>query len=62
VNDQASTIRAASNADYDLSTARPLRIGRGQIDSVNGRLADLRAYRRALKPAEIQQQAAAKPI
>jgi len=49
-------------ADYDLSTDRPLRIGRGQIDSFNGRMADLRAYRRALTAAEIQQQAAAKPM
>lgn len=40
-------------AEYDLSCARPLRIGFGGQDYFNGSLSDLRLYRRALADAEI---------
>ena len=40
-------------AEYDLSTPSPLRIGFGQHDYFNGRMKDLRLYRRALGEAEI---------
>jgi len=41
-------------ADYDLSTKSPLRIGFGQHDYFNGRMRDLRLYRRALGKEEIR--------
>jgi hypothetical protein len=41
-------------ADYDVSTDQPLRIGFGQIDYFTGKLADVRAYNRALSVCEIQ--------
>ena len=41
-------------AEYDLSTPSPLRIGFGQHDYFNGRMKDLRLYRRALDEAEIR--------
>ena len=40
-------------ADYDLTNDAPLRIGLGQHDYFNGRLPDVRLYRRALSPEEI---------
>lgn len=40
-------------AEYDLSTPSPLGIGFGQHDFFNGRMKDLRLYRRALGDAEI---------
>ena len=40
-------------ADYDLTNDAPLRIGLGQHDYFNGRLSDVRLYRRALSPEEI---------
>lgn len=41
-------------AEYDLSSPSPLRIGFGQHDYFNGRMKDLRLYRRALGEAEIR--------
>ena len=40
--------------DYDLSNTQPLKIGLGQHDYFNGRMKDLRIYRRALGEAEIR--------
>lgn len=40
-------------ADYDLMNDRPLRVGTGENDFFNGRMADLRIYDRALSAAEI---------
>jgi hypothetical protein len=37
----------------DVSTDAPLRLGAGPHDSLNGRLADVRLYRRALAPPEV---------
>ena len=39
---------------FDLSTDQPLRIGAGAIDTFNGRLRDLRLYRRALADDDIR--------
>ena len=41
-------------ADYDLNTNRPLKIGFGQHDYFNGRMKDLRIYRRALSPKDVE--------
>jgi hypothetical protein len=41
-------------ADYDLSNASPLRIGFGQHDYFNGRMADLRVYRRAIGEEDVR--------
>ncbi|MCY4373238.1 MAG: hypothetical protein OXC31_05635, partial [Spirochaetaceae bacterium] len=38
---------------FALSTTQPLRIGAGAIDTFNGRIRDLRLYRRALAADEI---------
>ncbi|MBI5396487.1 MAG: LamG domain-containing protein [Verrucomicrobia bacterium] len=48
-------------AGYDLDTTAPLRIGAGANGPFNGRLSDLRIYRRTLEPAEIRQLAAKAP-
>lgn len=40
--------------DFNLSTDQPLKIGFGPNDYFKGRLADVRIYRRALKPEEIK--------
>jgi hypothetical protein len=45
--------QAIDAADYDLSTAAPLYLGKGANDSFNGRLRDVRLYRRALSAKEI---------
>lgn len=39
--------------DYDVTTVQPLWIGRGTTDVLNGRLADVRLYRRALTAQEV---------
>ena len=39
---------------YNLSTDAPLRIGTGMNGAVNGRLADVRVYRRTLNASEIE--------
>jgi hypothetical protein len=44
--------------DYDLASSTPLRIGFGQHDYFNGRMKDLRLYRRALSESEIASLAA----
>ena len=41
-------------ADYNLDHGGPLRIGSGQHDYFNGRIADLRLYRGALGAREIE--------
>ncbi len=41
--------------EYNLDTAAPLRIGAGVNGPLNGRLTDVRIYRRTLEPSEIQQ-------
>lgn len=46
-------------ADYDLSNGKPLRIGNGEHDVFNGKMKDLRLYRRALGEEGVQ--ALAKP-
>jgi hypothetical protein len=40
-------------ADYDVSTDRPLRIGFGSTDYFSGKIAQLRAYQRALSDEEV---------
>jgi hypothetical protein len=40
-------------SQYDLSHARPLRIGFGQTDYFHGRMADVRVHKKALNPAVI---------
>lgn len=40
-------------AEYDLSNDEPLSIGKGPTDYLNGRLCDLRIYRRAFSAEEI---------
>ena len=44
----------ADPAGYDVSTDRPLRIGVGSTDHFNGKIAELRAYDRALSEREVQ--------
>ncbi len=41
-------------ADYDLSNDKPLKIGFGAHDYFNGKMKNLRIYRKALSPAEIK--------
>jgi dienelactone hydrolase len=50
---QVAVSSAFDPAEYDLSTAGPLRIGFGEHDYFKGKLRDLRLYRRALTEAEI---------
>jgi hypothetical protein len=50
-----------NTADYDLSTAQPLRIGVGQTEYFAGKMADVRLYRTALNQAEIQDLFARRP-
>ena len=40
--------------EYELTSGQPMRIGTGENDFFNGRLADLRIYNRALSPDEIR--------
>ncbi len=42
-------------ADYDLTADRPLLVGAGPTDYFRGRMRDLRAYDRALAPAEVRE-------
>ena len=46
--------RPCDASAFDLSTDQPLRIGAGAIDTFNGRLRDLRLYRRALADDDIR--------
>jgi hypothetical protein len=48
-------------ADYDLSIDEPLRIGFGQSEYFDGRMADVRLYRGALGDGAIEKLAAARP-
>jgi hypothetical protein len=48
-------------ADYDLSTEQPLRIGFGQIDYFNGKIAEVRFYKKAITPTQIRELAASGP-
>lgn len=41
-------------SDYNLDVDVPLKIGAGSNDVLNGRLSDVRIYRRALDPEEIR--------
>jgi hypothetical protein len=43
-----------NSADYDLASDAPLRIGFGANDYLNGRLADVRVYSRALSEDEVR--------
>jgi hypothetical protein len=47
--------------EYDLSHDRPLRIGFGNVDYFHGRIAEVRAHRKALSADEIAKFVAAKP-
>lgn len=44
---------AFAPGDYELSNTEPLRIGSGETGAFNGRILEVRAYARALDPAEI---------
>jgi hypothetical protein len=48
-------------ADYDLSTARPLRIGFGQTDYFSGRISQVRIYNRSLNAAAVRKFSSQKP-
>ena len=50
---RVATSAACDASAFDLSTDQPLRIGAGAIDTFNGRIRDLRLYRRALAEDEI---------
>ena len=51
---RVATSAACDASAFDLSTDQPLRIGAGAIDTFNGRLRDLRLYRRALADDDIR--------
>lgn len=53
--------RAFEGDSYDLSSAAPLRLGGGTNGPFNGQLDNLRIWRRALLPAEVQAMAAQAP-
>jgi len=53
--------RAPDVAGYCLDSAAPLRLATGMNGPLNGQLADLRLYQRALNAAEIQALAARRP-
>jgi concanavalin A-like lectin/glucanase superfamily protein len=48
-------------AEYDLSTDGPLRLGFGQTEYFDGRMADVRLYRTALSEAQIQELCSKRP-
>ena len=50
---RVATSAAPDASAFELSTDQPLRIGAGAIDTFNGRIRDLRLYRRALAQEEI---------
>jgi hypothetical protein len=52
---------AFEGGGYDLDSAAPLRLGAGTNGPFNGRLADVRVWRRAVSPAEIRTLAADPP-
>jgi hypothetical protein len=51
---QVASSSTFNAADYDVSADRPLRIGFGQTDYFNGRICEVRVYRRALRSSEIR--------
>lgn len=53
--------RAFAAADYQLDGAAPLRLGSGPTGRLNGRLADVRIYQRALSAAEVAALAKRRP-
>ena len=52
---QVATSSSFDPGAYNLTNGQPLRIGFGQHDSFNGRMKDVRIYRRALTEEEIVQ-------
>lgn len=58
---QIAESEAFDPADYDLTSAAPLRIGKGENDVWHGRIADVRWYRRALGSGEIRELAERRP-
>jgi hypothetical protein len=48
-------------AQYDVSTSQPLRIGFGQTEYFDGRMADVRLYKVSLDDEQIQKLAAKSP-
>lgn len=57
-----ATSSAFPQADYDVTTDRPLRIGFGQIDYFNGRISEVRVYNRALSPGQVEKLAATREM
>jgi outer membrane protein assembly factor BamB len=57
----AAQTQAFDAASYQVDTEQPLRLGTGENGPLNGKLADVRIYRRALPLAEIEALAATKP-
>ncbi len=51
---KVASSEAFNPADYDLSTGQPLRIGFGAENYFNGRMRELRVYKRALSDEEIR--------
>mgnify|MGYP003139417297 FL=1 len=43
-----------NSADYDLTNSEPLKIGFGAHDYFNGKMKDVKLYRRALSAEEVQ--------
>jgi hypothetical protein len=54
VDGKLVSAQSLSGADYNLSSDVPVHIGKGANDSFNGRLRDVRLYRRALSEDEIR--------
>jgi hypothetical protein len=50
---RVATSSTFNPSDYDLTNDQPLRIGFGEHDYFNGRLSDVRLYRRALSAEEV---------
>lgn len=57
----AAKSSAFEPGDYDLSTDQPLRIGFGQTEYFDGKMADVRLYKGALGEAAIQTLSATRP-
>ena len=51
--EQVSASSTFNALEFDLTNDKPLKIGAGGVDTFNGRLRDLRLYRRALTAEEI---------
>lgn len=59
--ERVSELHAPEAVGYQLDAGAPLRLGDGMTGPLNGQLADLRLYRRALTAAEIAALAASPP-